>query len=459
MRVLLINPPYKESTYTSPPLGLAYIASVLRRSGHEPSILDCPALRLDYGDIARAVRDFRPGLVGITAMTPVIREAIESAKAVKSASDVPIVLGGPHASIMPGETLKNVKEIDFIARGEGEMIIRDLVNTLDRGGGIDRVKGLSFRMGTRIRHNPAMPLINDLDSLPFPARDLLPMGRYRQHIGHPSSFATMVTTRGCPYSCTFCTKAVFGHIYRARSPENMMGEIEQILDRYRVKEIVFYDDTFTVNRKRVLDFCRLMRERGIRVKWKCEARVNLVDQELLSAMAGAGCYVIAYGVESGNPELLKAISKGFTREQVVRAFNMTKNVGIETLGYFMIGIPGETRETIKETLDFALKLDPDYAQFSIATPYPKTELYAQAKKKCLLEKTDWKSYSYFGDSATPVMRTEELSTEDLKEELKKVTKSFYLRRRYVLRKLFRMRNFHELKRNVSGLRAVLRWTR
>lgn len=458
MKVLLVNPPYKESTYTSPPLGLAYIAAVLRDSGHEPRILDCPALGLGYGDIEKAVREFQPGLVGITAMTPVIKEAIESAKAVKSASDVPIVLGGPHASIMPWETLKNVKWIDFIARGEGEIIIRDLVDSLQSGEDGRGVRGLSYRRGKKIFHNKDMPLIENLDMLPFPARDLLPMGKYRQHIGHPNSFATMVTTRGCPYSCSFCTKAVFGSLYRARSPENMVGEMEEIIEKYGVKEIVFYDDTFTVNRDRVMEFCKLLMERGIRVKWKCEARVNLVDQELLSAMAKAGCYIIAYGVESGNPELLKAINKGFTREQVVRAFRMTRNVGIETLGYFMIGIPGETRETIRQTLDFAMELDPDYAQFAIATPYPRTELYAQAKKKCLLEKTDWESYSYFGDSATPVMRTESLSTEELRDELRRVTRSFYFRRRYVLKKLFRMRSFHELKRNVSGLRAIIRWT-
>ncbi len=459
MRILLINPPYRESTYTSPPLGIAYIASVLRKQGHEPRILDCPALGFSCRDIAEAVEKFQPGLVGITAMTPVIKEAIEAARTVKSVTNVPILIGGPHASIMPEDILKNVREIDFIARGEGEMVIGVLVGALKKGRNLSSVKGLSFRRGSKIIHNPNMPLIKDLDSIPFPARDLLPMGRYKQHIGHPTSFTTMITSRGCPYQCTYCTKAVFGNLYRARSPENMVKEMEEVLGKWRVKEFVFYDDTFTIDRKRIIGFCRLLIEKGIRVKWKCEARVNLVDQELLNIMTRAGCYVIAYGVESGNPKLMKTIKKGFTKGQVRKAFRMTKKAGIETLGYFMIGIPGETGETIKETLDFAIELDPDYAQFAIATPYPKTELYAQAKRKCLLEETDWERYSYFGDSATPVMRTEKLSTGELKMYLKQITRKFYFRRRYIMKQLVKSMSVHAMRRNISGLLTILRWTK
>jgi radical SAM superfamily enzyme YgiQ (UPF0313 family) len=460
MRVLLINPPYEESTYISPPLGLAYIASMLRVNDHTVQVVDAPALKYDYSGIIKEIKKFSPEIVGLSAMTPTIQSAVKTAKMVKSiVADIPIIMGGVHPSIMPDETLKNTKEIDILVRGEGEKTAEELINIIESGGNIYNVSGISFRDNNRVVHNQNRPLIKNLDSIPFPARDLLPMGKYKQHIGNPTSFATIITSRGCPFNCIYCTKAIFGRIYRFRSAENVLREIEEIIHKYKVKEIDFYDDSFTVNKKRVTELCDAIIKCGIDVQWKCEARVDLVNKELLEKMKKAGCYLIAYGVETGNQELLDILKKGVTIDQIRKAFKITKEVGIETLAYIMIGIPGETRKTIKKTLNFTRALDPDYAQIAVLTPYPQTELYEMVKEKGHLIKEDWSKYAYVGDSATAVIRTDELSPEDLADELKRITKAFYLRPKYILKQLRKSTSAYAVKRNISGLKSILKWVK
>ncbi len=456
MRILLINPPYRERTYVSPPLGLAYIASVLRKS-NEVRIIDAPPLGYTYHDIESEVAGFHPDVVGVTAMTATIRDALETARIAKAASKATVMLGGVHPTIMPHETLENTA-VDIVVRGEGEKTITELIPALERGK-ISRVRGISFRKGKKIYHNKPMPLIDDLDSIPFPSRDLLPMGKYRQHLGHPTSFATMMSSRGCPYSCIFCTKALYGSVYRMRSPENIISEMVEVREKFNTKEIVFYDDNFSARRERVVRLCDEIIRKDIKIKWKCEARVNLVDRQLLEKMKETGCYLIAYGVETGNQNLLDAMKKGITLSQIRSAFKETHKAGIETLAYVMIGMPGETRETIQKTLDFILEIEPGYVQMGLATPYPMTELYDIAKKKGLIEGVDWSEFSYTGDSATPVMRTEALSREELAGELKRMIKAFYMRPRYILKRLMRTRSLADMKRNASGLGLVRDWVR
>jgi len=457
MRVLLINPPYKESTYISPPLGLAYIASILRENGHNLRIIDAPPLQYDPSDVKKEAGKVSPDLIGIGSMTATIKSAVKVAEVLKSTLEVPVVMGGVHPTIMPEETLKNVDYVDIIVRGEGEETFLELVNSLENGQKLDGIKGISYKENGKIFHNPDRPLIKNLDLLPFPARDLLPMGRYRQHLGHPTSFATMITSRGCPFNCIYCTKTMFGRLYRFRSAGNVLQEMKEIIDRYHVKEIDFYDDMFTANRKRVIELCDAMIKERIDIQWKCEARVDLIDKELLMKMKEAGCYLIAYGVESGYQHLLEVLEKKITLEHIRKAFKLTREIGIETLAYLMIGIPGETKETIQKTLELAIELDPDYAQIGIATPYPKTRLYEMAKASGYLLEDDWSKYAYVGDAATPVMRTEDLTQEDLKFELKRMIKKFYLRPRYILKQLCNLTSFHGVQRNISGLKSVLKW--
>ncbi|MBI5060811.1 MAG: radical SAM protein [Candidatus Aenigmarchaeota archaeon] len=257
----------------------------------------------------------------------------------------------------------------------------------------------------------------------------------------------------------FCTKALYGNVYRMRSSENIISEMKEVIEKFHVKDIVFYDDNFSAKRDRVIELCDSMIKNNIKIKWKCEARVNLVDRQLLEKMKQAGCYLIAYGVETGNQHLLDVLKKGTTLEQIRAAFKATHAAGIETLAYIMIGIPGETHETIQRTLDFILEIDPGYVQMGIATPYPMTELYDIAKRKGLIEGRDWSEFSYTGDSATPVLRTEALSREELASELKRLMKAFYMRPKYIMKRLLRTRSFSDLKRNISGMNLVRDWSK
>lgn len=457
MKVLLINPPCEEKIYISPPLGIAYIASTLVDwGGHEVKIIDAALGENGSANIIKKIGMFSPDLIGVTSMTPSFQSAITIAKMIKSYYKIPIVLGGPHATIMHEEIMKNFPEIDFIVRGEGEITINELANSMEKEKSFKKIKGLSYRENNKIINNPQRPLMENLDVLPFPARDLLPENGYRQPIGNPNSFTTLITSRGCPFSCVYCSKSVFGKKFRFRSPENIIKEIVDVIENHGVKEIVFYDDVFTLDKSRISKLCDLLIENKIDIPWKCESRVDLVDEKLLEKMGRAGCHIIAYGVESGNSRLLKIINKGVSKKQIYEAFKKTKEFGIETLAYFMIGIPGETKKTIQETLNFAIELDPDYVQFSIATPFPGTELYETAKRKGYITSDyAWDDYRYFGKNVAPIIRTNELTQEDLKQELKRLIRNFYFRPRYIAKQMKKCTNLEVLKIKVINLYTLL----
>jgi radical SAM superfamily enzyme YgiQ (UPF0313 family) len=393
-------------------------------------------------------------------MTPTINSALSVVEKVKQwDSNITVVLGGAHATILPEETLKSVSEIDVIVRGEGEQTMLEFIKVLDEDpNSIKQVLGICCREEGGVRSNPLRPPILDLDTLPFPAFHLLPMGKYRLHppFGRRTPVMPIITSRGCPYNCIFCSKAVFGKKYRSNSPAYIVNEIQFLKERFGVKEIKLYDDVFTLDRKRVIAICTQLKDYGIDIPWSCETRVNLVNSELLRVMKDAGCYMIEYGVESGNQRVLDGLKKGITLEQTIKAFKLTHEAGIETVGYFMIGSPQETSETIQETVEFAKKLDPDFVQFSITTPYPATELYSLAvEEERVPEK--WDEYVYHGPMSlgTQGFGTETLSREELRKWNKKAYTSFYFRWHYVWKKLRNMTSISDLKTNISGLRMVI----
>lgn len=459
LKILLINPP-QATRYPQPPLGLALLAAVLEKDGYLVKILDLPALRFSEKSLPMIIRREKPDVVGITAMTPTISSAVSVAKKVKEGdSDITVVLGGAHATILPEETLQKSAEIDIIVRGEGEETTLELVKVLEEDpSNINRVLGITYRNGDSVKSNPLRPPILDLDTLPFPAFHLLPIGKYRLHppFGRRSPFMPIITSRGCPYRCIFCSKSVFGKKYRSNSSAYAVGEIRLLDEKFGVKEIKFYDDVFTLDRKRTIAICMQLKEQGIDIPWACETRVDLVDGELLGVMKDAGCYMIAYGVESGNQGILDSLRKGITLEQAIGAFKLTHDAGIETVAYFMIGSPGETPETIKDTIDFARKLDPDFVQFSMTTPYPGTELYRLAVKEGYVpEKWDEFVYADLKSVGNPGFGIKTLSREELGEWNRKAYSSFYLRWSYVWKRLKKIKSLGELKRDVAGLHMLL----
>lgn len=455
MKISLINPS-NNTSYPQPPMGLALIAAVLEKDAHQVSIIDANALGLRAESISGYING--ADAIGITAMTPSMAEAIKIALRLKKTHpDVPVILGGAHATLMPEETLKAAPQIDMVVRGEGEKTIIDLLKALQAKTSLDGITGINYRKDGLIVSNPPCSSFVELDSQPFLAYHLLPLARYKPHPPHGRSqpFAALITSRGCPFKCSYCSKPVFGYKFRSQSPERVVEEIIYYKKRFGVKEIAFYDDVFTLNKKRVYEIAEIMISKNLKIHWTCETRVDLVDRELLQHMKDAGCYSVSYGIESASQEILDIINKNVTTEQMEEAVHSTRDVGLQTVGYFMVGSPGETAESIKKTIALAKKLRLDYAQFSIATPFPGTEfyrLYSEQNKKPI----SWDCFVYDGviDDKMPVFESPSLSRYDLQDWRKRAYKEFYLRPSYVWQQLRKLTSLGALKLNLRGLRFL-----
>ncbi|MBI4283205.1 MAG: cobalamin B12-binding domain-containing protein [Chloroflexi bacterium] len=452
LKIVLVNPP-QPSSYPQPPMGLALIAAVVEKEGYEVRVVDANALRLKPSEIVPLATD--ADIVGLTAMTPTINAAISTARYLKQANhDLTIVLGGAHATLLPDATLASAPEIDMVVKGEGEQTIIELLRALESRQPLDNIAGISYRRNGEV-HSTAVRSANvDLDSLPFLAYHLLPWVRYRPHPPHGRAlpFAAMITSRGCPYHCSYCSKPIFGNRFRAQSSERIIEEIIYYKEKFGVKEIAFYDDVFTLDKKRAYAIADSIIKKGLKICWTCETRVNLVDKELLRHMKQAGCYAIAYGIESASPEILATLDKGITLGQVEEAVSLTQQVGLQTIGYFMLGSPGESPETITRTIQFSKKLKLDFAQFAITTPCPSPrlyELYQQDKKGDV----PWENFVYegAGRSVTPVFETDGLNRAELQHWMKRAYREFYLRPSYLWQRLRQIHSPGDLRVNLKGL--------
>jgi len=453
----LVNPP-QFSGYPQPPMGIASIASVLEREGYSLVVVDANALGLEPEAVLSAVADAR--IVGLTAMTPTINSAIHIAQRLKQARpDLALILGGSHATLLPEETLSSAPGIDVIVRGEGEKIIIEILRAIADKDSLDGIAGISYRKNGDIVSNPSPPGNVDLDSLPFLAYHLLPRQRYRPHPPHGRAlpFAAIITSRGCPYHCAYCSKPVFGSKFRAQSPERVVAELSYYQKQFGVREIAFYDDVFTLNKQRAHAIAEGIIRQGLKIDWTCETRVDLIDEELLRHMKDAGCYTIAYGIESASAEILETLHKGISLAKVEEAVRITRKVGMQTIGYFMLGSPGETPQTIRRTIELAKSLKLDFAQFAITTPFPGTELYNIYLKNGHQD-VAWEDFAYAGTGGgvTPVFETDRLSKADLRQWASKAYREFYLRPGYITQRLQGIRSPSDLKINLKGFSMLLR---
>lgn len=436
-------------------MGLAQIASVLEDAGYKVAIIDANALKLAPRETA--LQAVNSDIVGLTAMTPTINAALNIARGIKNINpNLPVILGGSHATLLPEETLSSSPYIDTIVCGEGEAVITELLHALESKAALSNMPGISYRENSRVISNPRPSQNVDLDSLPFLAYHLLPLSKYRPHPPHGRAlpFAALITSRGCPYRCSYCSKPIFGQQFRAQSPERVVAEIAYLKEKFGIRELALYDDVFTLNRDRAYAIAELILKRGLKICWTCETRVNLIDRELLAHMKKAGCYSIAYGIESACQEILTTINKGITLEQVEETVRMTREVGLQVIGYFMFGSPGETPETIQDTISLAKKLKLDFAQFAVTTPFPGTELYKSYLKNN--KPPDWESFIYEGTSSktAPVFESEVLKRADLQLAVKKAYREFYLRPSYLWQRL-RETNWGDFKVNIKGLSMLL----
>ena len=452
MKICLISPPYNSAVksvvgVSSPPLGLAYIASVLRQNP-EVKIIDSNILNYTIGDVEEELRSFNPDVVGITSVTPSIYEAYKVAETAKKVrDDCTVVLGGPHATFMPRQTMEECKYIDIIVRGEGEETTKELIENIEKGASLNEVKGITFREKNEIIDAEPRPFIKNIDDIPFPSRDLLPMHLYKFN---GVKYTTMLTSRGCPFKCSFCSSSrLFGGYWRERSPENVLEEMKIIYEEYNIRNIEFMDDTFTLNQERAEKICDEIIKQGWDISWGASSRVDTLSKKLVEKMKKAGCWILFLGIESGSQKILDTIGKRITLEQVKKAVKILKDAGIQVLGSFILGFLQDTTKTIKETIKFAKSLNLDYAEFSVLTPYPGTPIFDYAKKNSMLLTENWSKYT----AIEPIVKIEGASEKEIKALFQKAYITFYLRPRIVMEWL-KNKQFSFMK---SGIKAVINY--
>jgi radical SAM superfamily enzyme YgiQ (UPF0313 family) len=406
MRIALIASPYPLEEAPSPPLGLSYVAAACEAAGARVRIFDYIVSRYTPEKLARALDAFQPQVVGANSVTMNFPQAIGIIRDAKRHNPrIVTMMGGPHVSFDVENTLRSFPELDLIVVGEGEQTLAELVPVLDEPGEWEKIRGIAFRKDGEPFTTPARPLIEDLDSLPLPARHLLPISRYLA-LGYPVS---LITSRGCPNRCIFCLgRRMVGQKGRFRSPKLVVDEIEQIL-ALGFTRINIADDLFTASKQRVQALCGEILDRGVEFDWSAFARVNTVDREILQVMKRAGCDAISFGIESGNPGMLKTIQKGITVEQAREATRLCKEAGITTHASFMVGLPGETPETLADTARLAEELGIFYGYHMLA-PFPGTTVREEIDRYDLqILSDDWSLY----DANHPVVRTSRVSPSDM----------------------------------------------
>jgi radical SAM superfamily enzyme YgiQ (UPF0313 family) len=471
MKILLVNPSLRRATTGQyekevetkrglyPPLGLTYIAGVLEKNEHQVKIFDCDA---EGGDAAAQIlkicADWQPEMAGFYAMTWTYCQARQLAEQIKNYSGKIItVVGGPNVSCLPKESLE-FGRFDFGVRGEGEETIIELVDSI-RGKNnlaLSQIKGLIFRKGREIIINEQRELIRNLDVIPFPSRHILLMEKYFDIFARQKKVATIIATRGCPFECIFCDRENrMGRNWRVRSPQNICAEIREVKEKYGIREFMFFDDNLIVDKQWGLELCRQLKP--LNVIWECRNRVNLVDEEMLNAMKEAGCYRIRFGFESGDNGILKIMKKAITVEQSLRCAEICHRVNMEMFGYFMMGSPHETKETMQKTLDLALKIDPAFAVFSKTILIPGSELFVWAVENGQIDKNYWSRFLKGEETnGAPSFNTKELSEKEVAEFVSYSTMKFYMRLSYMIKRLLSIRSFTQLANQVKmGLALIL----
>jgi anaerobic magnesium-protoporphyrin IX monomethyl ester cyclase len=422
-KLILVNPPILKGSFRHHlylPMGLAYLASFLEEKGHEVKVIDCQALDIDHEKLKSEIGSFEPDIVGVTSIAPLTRSALLAAKAAKEAlPDVTVILGGPHATFMDEQIIAEEAAVDFVVRGEGELTLLEIAQNLHDSNKVDSIEGITFRKNKQVIRTPNRPFIQDLDKLPKPAYDHFDLDRYRLF---GKKLLPVITSRGCPFQCAFCVATrMFGKAYRMRSAENVLDELEWLKNVHGAEAFTFYDDTLTFDKNRLLKICNGMKARKIGLPWDCQTRVDQVSKEILAQMKAAGCQQVFFGVESGCQQILDAVNKKTSIEQNEKAIKMAKQAGLFVTISLMIGYPGETRDTLKQTLDFVKRSKPDDVYLCVATPYPGTEL------RSIVEKRGWKMSPTLDlyDTMTPVFENPELPSEEIIKFRREFYNSFY----------------------------------
>jgi anaerobic magnesium-protoporphyrin IX monomethyl ester cyclase len=458
VRLLLINPPtsfdkgniWKSIDGRTPPLGLALLSAILEHEGILCDICDCPAEQLSVAGVIARIRENAYTHVGLTSVTVSIDSALALAASIRSQfPSIKLIFGGVHPSMFYKDLIEK-DCIDFIIRNEGEESLLELA----KGVAISKIPNLSYKEDGRVCHTPSRTEYYDLARRPFLAYHKLNMSKYHASMGAALRRPNigMIVSRGCPGRCVFCFNGMFGRQVRFMPAARIIEEIAFLQKTYGIREINFYDDNFTGNRRIVGEFCDLIRRNKIDLTWSCFARVDTVNPGLLKTMKQSGCHQIMFGIESGDARVLERANKMVDFEKNQQAVRMAQQAGITVRGAFMLGNRGETEETIKNTIDYAIGLKLDLAIFNIATPYPGTELFNWAEKNHYLLSRNWRDF----DLSKPLIRTPDLNEGIVKRYYKTAYRRFYLRPGYLIRRLLRIRTLDDFKQNVEGVLTMFR---
>ncbi len=431
MKITLVNPPYPPSVHSHPPfipLGLAYLGAVAEKAGHQVTVIDCQAEKLNYETFQSRIAKTPSDVIGVTATTLLYKSAMQIITVAKQTQPQAVtVLGGSHGTFWDENALHEYPSLDVVVRREGEETLIELAEKLQSQSSLSSVLGVTYRDGDKVVRNQDRPFIENLDALPFPAHHLMPLESLK-HNG--KIIFPLVSSRGCVFWCDFCsTVRMFGRGYRMRSAKNVVDEMQFVHDKYGVDQVTFYDDAFSVDRSRVVKICEELHARKLEMKWDCGTRVDMVDRELMKTMRDAGCFAVWLGVESGSEAILGAMNKSIKLDQTRLAYKTAHQLGLMTIANVVLGFPGETEQTAKETIHFVKELSPDDVGFYVATPYPGTPMYEQVKKNGWLRVTDFDKY----DTAGPTFETPTMTMEKLAQLRYKAYQDFYLRPSYVIK--------------------------
>ncbi len=476
MKTYLLNPTLKDHTKfiregrcmqkasswatVWPPITLALLGTLAEKWG-PVRLLDGDVESLTMDELLADMRAFAPELVVVNTGFPSIDGDMEIAKRIKDAFPQTLVLAfGVYFTMLEREAFQNYPFLDFCIVGEPETTFGELLQTLnEKQPAVNRIQGLMYREGKDLRVNPPRPLLQDLDSLPLPDRGLLKNESYR--LPHNNQAFTLINTaRGCPYPCIYCiVNTYYGRKVRRRSLPHILEEIQICREKFGIQEFLLWEEVFSLDKAFVHEFCQALIDNGWDIHWAATTRVNALDEETLALMRRAGCYLVGLGIESGCQSILDGAKKKQTLEETRRAVRLAKQAKIQTMGHFIFGLPGETRETAEETIRFMLDLDLDYMQSYCAVPYPKTELGEMAKARGWIRAEKWSEYDFGGNS---ILQTDTLTREDVDYFRRKAFRRFYFRPGYILKKIFhdislrqtlRLANFGDWM-NLVGFRAT-----
>lgn len=459
LRVLFIQPPaVLEGDLMNhikyPPLGITSIAGYIRSKDYIVDLYDAYSLNGTVKTIIDRTNSFKADVIAISSTTALINNTFKIAEAIKEYDKkIKVVVGGSHATADPTHCLSN-KNVDVALIGEGEISFHRTLQAFEHCKKLDKIEGIAYKnsKGKIITSKPS--LIKNIDELPFPAYDLLPLDEYKNPYSTRKPFTSMCRTRGCSYVCTYCEiPQIYKKTFRIQSPERTIKEIDYLVNNFGIKEIAFKDPIFTLDRKNVMDFCDLLIKKNYDLIWSANSRVDNITQEMCFKMREAGCVSLTFGLESGDQEILNNLKKHATLEQARQAINYAKKAKIKIVANFMVGNPGETKESINKTIEFMKEIDPDYVNIAFTTALPGTELWDQAEENNWIKYKDYSSVHYEDIQ----MNATNISDEELRKLLNKIYRKFYFRPRYILKRAMKL-NLPEIKNSWNGLFFILRNT-